>query len=310
MSAAGLAQEPARAPVPMGTRGGNGAAWCSGPQWSGAEQAAQAPRAAAATRRGSRCGRESVRRGTAARAGAVRTATEQGVSEAWEGAEGCSPRCGHLWAFVRLDAQGRCRLPCVSHASVKGSQPNTSTVRRGARGAWRAAGSIELQLGTDLSPELLGSRDKGEPTDTSLATGSHRNHTARHLGEAAPEPSPASRPSPGYRKLLKDMEEGLITSGDSFYIRLNLNISSQLDACSMSLRCDDVVHVRDTMYQDRHEWLCARVDPFTDHDLDQGTIPSYSRCGRDPGRGRGLGSSAVGSRGGGLLPGARSGPAR
>ncbi|XP_069920404.1 caspase recruitment domain-containing protein 11 isoform X3 [Oryctolagus cuniculus] len=82
----------------------------------------------------------------------------------------------------------------------------------------------------------------------------------------------------GYRRLLKDMEEGLITSGDSFYIRLNLNISSQLDACSMSLKCDDIVHVRDTMYQDRHEWLCARVDPFTDHDLDMGTIPSYSRA--------------------------------
>ncbi|XP_063090166.1 caspase recruitment domain-containing protein 11 isoform X2 [Cavia porcellus] len=82
----------------------------------------------------------------------------------------------------------------------------------------------------------------------------------------------------GYQRLLKDMEEGLITSGDSFYIRLNLNISSQLDACSMSLKCDDIVHVRDTMYQDRHEWLCARVDPFTNHDLDMGTIPSYSRA--------------------------------
>ncbi|XP_013376724.1 PREDICTED: caspase recruitment domain-containing protein 11 isoform X2 [Chinchilla lanigera] len=82
----------------------------------------------------------------------------------------------------------------------------------------------------------------------------------------------------GYQKLLRDMEEGLISSGDSFYIRLNLNISSQLDACSMSLKCDDIVHVRDTMYQDRHEWLCARVDPFTDQDLDTGTIPSYSRA--------------------------------
>ncbi|XP_007525123.2 caspase recruitment domain-containing protein 11 [Erinaceus europaeus] len=82
----------------------------------------------------------------------------------------------------------------------------------------------------------------------------------------------------GYRKLLKDIESGLITSGDSFYIRLNLNIAGQQDACSLSLRCDDVVHVRDTMYQERHEWLCARVDPFTDHDLDLGTIPSYSRA--------------------------------
>lgn len=83
--------------------------------------------------------------------------------------------------------------------------------------------------------------------------------------------------SPGYHKLLKDMEDGLVTSGDSFYIRLNLNISSQLDACSLSLKCGDIVHVRDTMFQDRHEWLCARVDPFTDQDLDMGTIPSYSR---------------------------------
>lgn len=82
----------------------------------------------------------------------------------------------------------------------------------------------------------------------------------------------------GYRKLLKDMEEGLITSGDSFYVRLNLNVSSQLDACSLSLKCDDIVHVRDTMFQDRHEWLCARVDPFTDQDLELGTIPSYSRA--------------------------------
>nr|XP_020014804.1 caspase recruitment domain-containing protein 11-like [Castor canadensis] len=82
----------------------------------------------------------------------------------------------------------------------------------------------------------------------------------------------------GYHKLLKDMEDGLVTSGDSFYIRLNLNISSQLDACSLSLKCGDIVHVRDTMFQDRHEWLCARVDPFTDQDLDMGTIPSYSRA--------------------------------
>ncbi|XP_038618905.1 caspase recruitment domain-containing protein 11 [Tachyglossus aculeatus] len=82
----------------------------------------------------------------------------------------------------------------------------------------------------------------------------------------------------GYRKLLKDIDEGLITSGDSFYIRLNLNISSQLDSCSMSVKCDEVVHVRDTMYQEKCEWLCARVDPFNDRDLDTGTIPSYSRA--------------------------------
>ncbi|XP_066185862.1 caspase recruitment domain-containing protein 11 isoform X1 [Sylvia atricapilla] len=82
----------------------------------------------------------------------------------------------------------------------------------------------------------------------------------------------------GYRKLLSELEEGLIASGDSFHIRLNLNISSQLDCCSLSVKCDEIVHILDTMYQGRCEWLCARVDPFTDRDLETGTIPSYSRA--------------------------------
>ncbi|XP_043945038.1 caspase recruitment domain-containing protein 11 isoform X2 [Protopterus annectens] len=81
-----------------------------------------------------------------------------------------------------------------------------------------------------------------------------------------------------YRRLVKDLEEGTVMSGDSFYIRLNLNISGQSDSCSTSVRCDDIVHVLDTMYQGKCEWLCARVDPFTNKDLEKGTIPSYSRA--------------------------------
>ncbi|KTF78258.1 hypothetical protein cypCar_00047007, partial [Cyprinus carpio] len=82
----------------------------------------------------------------------------------------------------------------------------------------------------------------------------------------------------GYRRLLKDIEDGTVVSGDSFYIRLNLNISSQLDNCSLNVRCDEVVHVLDTMHQGKCEWLCARVDPFTNKDTEKGTIPSYSRA--------------------------------
>lgn len=81
----------------------------------------------------------------------------------------------------------------------------------------------------------------------------------------------------GYRKLLKEVEEGTLVSGDSFYIRLNLNLSGQWDSCSMSTHCDEIVHVLDTMHQGRSEWLCARVDPFIDKDTEKGTIPSYSR---------------------------------
>lgn len=81
----------------------------------------------------------------------------------------------------------------------------------------------------------------------------------------------------GHRKLLSEIEDGLVTSGDSFHIRLNLSISSQMDCCSLSVKCDEILHVLDTMYQGKCEWLCARVDPFTDRDLETGTIPNYSR---------------------------------
>ncbi|XP_068193733.1 caspase recruitment domain-containing protein 11 isoform X2 [Antennarius striatus] len=82
-----------------------------------------------------------------------------------------------------------------------------------------------------------------------------------------------------FRRLQRDLSDGLLTSGDSFYIRVNLNISSQSDSCSLSVRCNEVVHVLDTRYQGRCEWLCARVDPYTSSDLaDHGTIPSNTRA--------------------------------
>ncbi|XP_061702951.1 caspase recruitment domain-containing protein 11 [Syngnathoides biaculeatus] len=82
-----------------------------------------------------------------------------------------------------------------------------------------------------------------------------------------------------YRRLQRDLAEGTRVSGDSFYIRVNLNISSQLDSCSLSVQCDEVVHVLDTKPQGQSEWLCARVDPYSGCDLqDRGTLPSNSRA--------------------------------
>uniref|UniRef100_A0A8K9X965 Caspase recruitment domain family, member 11 n=1 Tax=Oncorhynchus mykiss TaxID=8022 RepID=A0A8K9X965_ONCMY len=82
----------------------------------------------------------------------------------------------------------------------------------------------------------------------------------------------------GYRRLQRDLSEGTVTSGDSFYIRINLNISGQSDTCSLSVLCDEVVHVLDTMHQGKWEWLCSRVEAYSGTDLsEKGTIPSYSR---------------------------------
>ncbi|XP_055506983.1 caspase recruitment domain-containing protein 11 [Leucoraja erinacea] len=82
----------------------------------------------------------------------------------------------------------------------------------------------------------------------------------------------------GYKKLQKDLEDGCIMSGDSFYVRANLSIAGQTDSCSMCVKCDEIIHVLDTMFQGRCEWLCARVDLFTDKDLERGTIPSCCRA--------------------------------
>ncbi|XP_029014328.1 caspase recruitment domain-containing protein 11 [Betta splendens] len=82
-----------------------------------------------------------------------------------------------------------------------------------------------------------------------------------------------------FRRLQRDISDGTLSSGDSFHIRVNLNISGQSDSCSLSVRCDEVVHVLDTQYQGRCEWLCARVDPYSGSDLaERGTVPSESRA--------------------------------
>uniref|UniRef100_A0A146YQB4 Caspase recruitment domain family member 11 n=1 Tax=Fundulus heteroclitus TaxID=8078 RepID=A0A146YQB4_FUNHE len=82
-----------------------------------------------------------------------------------------------------------------------------------------------------------------------------------------------------YHRLQSNLSDGTQPSGDSFYIRVNLNICGQSDSCSLSVRCDEVVHVLDTRYQGRCEWLCTRVDPYTGSDLaERGTIPSNSRA--------------------------------
>uniref|UniRef100_A0A674DNZ3 Caspase recruitment domain family member 11 n=1 Tax=Salmo trutta TaxID=8032 RepID=A0A674DNZ3_SALTR len=81
----------------------------------------------------------------------------------------------------------------------------------------------------------------------------------------------------GYRRLQSDLSEGTVTSGDSFYIRINFNISGQSDTCSLSLLCDEVVHVLDTMHQGKWEWLCSRVEPYSGTDLPE-KAPLLTTC--------------------------------
>uniref|UniRef100_H3A3N9 Caspase recruitment domain family member 10 n=1 Tax=Latimeria chalumnae TaxID=7897 RepID=H3A3N9_LATCH len=80
-----------------------------------------------------------------------------------------------------------------------------------------------------------------------------------------------------YRKLQRDLREGTVASGDSFYIRSNLNILGHLMQHSLQVTCDEVLHVLDTMHRGHYEWRCTRVDPYTMADLEAGTIPNWNR---------------------------------
>ncbi|XP_072890114.1 caspase recruitment domain-containing protein 11-like isoform X2 [Hemitrygon akajei] len=86
------------------------------------------------------------------------------------------------------------------------------------------------------------------------------------------------QPSKAYRTLQSVRQDDERLNEDSFYIRVNLNILGQVDNCSLQVKCDEILHVLDTECHSGSEWLCARVDPVTKQDLEQGTIPSYNRA--------------------------------
>ncbi|XP_069763955.1 caspase recruitment domain-containing protein 11-like isoform X2 [Narcine bancroftii] len=86
------------------------------------------------------------------------------------------------------------------------------------------------------------------------------------------------RQSKAHRTLQRMLEGEGPLSRDSFYIRVNLDILGQVDSCSLQVKCDEILHVLDTARHSGSEWFCARVDPVTLQDLQQGTIPSCNRA--------------------------------
>ncbi|XP_078510191.1 caspase recruitment domain-containing protein 14 [Lissotriton helveticus] len=80
-----------------------------------------------------------------------------------------------------------------------------------------------------------------------------------------------------YQKLVTDLEKGYVTSGDSFYIRVNLTLEK--DGDQLPVHCGDILHITDTMYQGRHQWKAYRVNPYNMRDtLESGTIPNYCQA--------------------------------
>ncbi|XP_059003307.1 caspase recruitment domain-containing protein 14 isoform X2 [Mustela lutreola] len=81
----------------------------------------------------------------------------------------------------------------------------------------------------------------------------------------------------GYRRLVQDLEANVVTSGDSFYIRVNLAMEARAEG-ELAVRCGDVLHVSDTLFQGRGCWRAHRVGPYSTKGVEHGTIPSYARA--------------------------------
>uniref|UniRef100_A0A4X2KU22 Caspase recruitment domain family member 14 n=1 Tax=Vombatus ursinus TaxID=29139 RepID=A0A4X2KU22_VOMUR len=81
----------------------------------------------------------------------------------------------------------------------------------------------------------------------------------------------------GYKKLVQDIENKVTTSGDSFYIRVNLAMEGKAGG-ELQVQCNDILHVTDTMYQGQSCWHAHRVNLYSMKDTDHGTIPNYSQA--------------------------------
>ncbi|XP_055971342.1 caspase recruitment domain-containing protein 14 [Sorex fumeus] len=87
------------------------------------------------------------------------------------------------------------------------------------------------------------------------------------------------RNTDGYKKLLQELEARAVTSGDSFFIRANLAMAEQA-AGALPVRCNDILHVTDTVFQGRACWHATRVGPYSTQGSERGTIPNYAGAQR------------------------------
>ncbi|XP_057571919.1 caspase recruitment domain-containing protein 14 isoform X3 [Hippopotamus amphibius kiboko] len=81
----------------------------------------------------------------------------------------------------------------------------------------------------------------------------------------------------GYKKLVQDLEAKVATSGDSFYIRVNLALERRVEG-ELQVYCNDILHVTDTLFQGGSCWHAHRVGPYSTKGTEQGTIPNYARA--------------------------------
>ncbi|XP_067914340.1 caspase recruitment domain-containing protein 14 isoform X1 [Heterodontus francisci] len=87
------------------------------------------------------------------------------------------------------------------------------------------------------------------------------------------------RKGEAYKTLAENIEKKISTSGDSFYIRVNVTFDKESGALGgFSIQCNEILHITDTVHKGSSEWKAFRVNPNTMVDMDGGTIPNYYRA--------------------------------
>ncbi|XP_019745078.1 caspase recruitment domain-containing protein 14 [Hippocampus comes] len=89
------------------------------------------------------------------------------------------------------------------------------------------------------------------------------------------------RPRPDdYEALLQQLQESEMSSGDSFYVRVNVTIPAGPKG-TLTVSCNDILHVTNTRPADTQDsWYVSKVHPCQLLALHSGLVPNYYRAQR------------------------------
>uniref|UniRef100_A0A665UNR4 CARD domain-containing protein n=1 Tax=Echeneis naucrates TaxID=173247 RepID=A0A665UNR4_ECHNA len=84
-----------------------------------------------------------------------------------------------------------------------------------------------------------------------------------------------------YEALLQQLQNSQISSGDSFYVRVNMSLPTGSNG-SLAVSCNDILHVTNTRPTGVEDsWHASQVHPCQLLDLQSGIVPNYYRSAGD-----------------------------
>lgn len=80
-----------------------------------------------------------------------------------------------------------------------------------------------------------------------------------------------------YEALQQQLQNNEMSSGDSFYVRVNMSLLAGPSG-SLVVSCNDILHVTNTRPAGTEDsWHASQVHPCQLLDLQSGTVPNYYR---------------------------------